>query len=342
MHLAITRAKHPEDSQIAEYYDRILARITALPGVLSAGMVNRLPLSGVAQTIIVDFEGRPEFRGVDIDSRSVTPGYFAAAGIPLKRGRNFTAGDRGESTPVGIIDEQLANRVFARENPLGKRFRIPSADLPWVEIVGVAGHILNDSPEKDNRPQIYWPETQRTQDRAALVVRTAGPPEALASALIGEIRREDPEQPVYDVRTMEDWMSRTLGPRNLMTGLVGFFGGASLVLACLGLYGVVSYTAGLRMREFGIRIALGGTAGHVRGLVLSQAGRMVGAGCVLGLALALLSGRALGSLLYGVDSQDAAALLGAPAVLLAAALAASAGPARRAAKTDPAITLRFE
>jgi len=342
MHLAVTRAKHPKDSQIAAYYDGILARVTALPGVLSAGMVNRLPLSGVAQAIIVDFEGRPQFSGFDIDSRSVTPGYFAAAGIPLKRGRNFTPADREDSTPVGIIDEQEARRVFGRENPIGKRFRIPIADLPWVQIVGVVGHILNDTPEKDLRPQIYWPESQRTQDRAALVVRTAGPPEALASAVISEIRKEDPDQPVYDVRTMDEWMSRTLGTRNLITQLVAFFGGASLLLACLGLYGVISYTAGLRMREFGIRMALGGTVGHVRRLVLGQAGKLLTCGCVAGLALSLLSGRAISGLLYGVSSLDGVALLAAPGLLITVGLAASAGPARRASRTDTAVTLRAE
>jgi predicted permease len=342
MHLAVTRAKHPTDPQVADYYDRVLNRVTELPGVLSAGMVNRLPLSGVAQVIIIDFENRPQFSGIDIDSKSVTPGYFAAAGIPLKRGRGFTATDREDSTPIGIIDERLARRVFGLENPLGKRFRIPFANLPWVEIVGVAGHILNDTPEKDLRPQVYWPESQRTQDRAALVVRTAGPPEVLTSAIIGEIRREDPDQPVYDVRTMDEWMSRTLGTRNVTTGLVGFFGGASLVLACLGIYGVVSHTAGLRLREFGIRMALGGTAGHVRGIVLGQAGRLVVSGCIVGLILALLSAKVIAGLLYGVSNVDQMALFAAPGALVCAAFLACAGPAWRASRTDPAVTLRLE
>jgi predicted permease len=321
-----------------------LDRVREIPGIAAAGIVNRLPLSGIAQTGGVEFEGRSG--SYDSDWRSATPGYFEAIGIPAKQGRLLSDVDRAQSAPVGLIDERLARRVFGSENPVGKRFRryLPglSQQDPWSEIVGVVGHILNDSLERDPRPQVYWPETQRTQDRGALVVRTSGQPDLYTHAVVEAIRKEDPEQPVYDVRSMEQWVDRTLQTRALLTGAVTLFGGASLLLACLGLYGVVSYSAGLRLREFGIRMALGASAGHVRGLVLRQAAKLALWGSAIGLALSWPVGRALESLLFGVTSGDAISWLMAPALLIPVALLSGCGPARRAARAEPAVTLRAE
>src|SRR5439155_7716582 len=164
--------------------------------------------------------------------------------------------------------------------------------------------------------------------------KTMGRPESFTSAILEGIRGENPEQAVYNVGSMEEWLKRSLGTRNLMTGLVGVFGGASLLLACLGLYGVVSYAARLRMREFGIRMALGAPSGHVRRLVLVYAGRLALAGSAIGLALAWPVGQSLRSLLYGVTGGDAVVLITAPAVLLAAALLAGFGPAGRGSRID--------
>lgn len=340
LHMAVTRARFPEDEQVAAYYQRLAGRITALPGVVAAGFVNRLPMSGTVQTGGVEFEGRS---GVwYCDWRSATPGYFRAMGIPLKKGRLLAESDRPKTAPVGLIDEQLARQVFGDGNPVGHRFRRGGGSFhgPWAEIVGVVGHIRNDSPERDERPQVYWPETQRTQDRGALVVRAAGP--LAAQAVIAQIRAENPDQPVFDVRTMEEWVGRVMQGRSLMTALVTLFGGASLMLACLGLYGVVSYSAELRLREFGIRMALGARRSHIRGLVLSHAGRLAVSGAVLGLLLAWPVGRAIESLLFGVTSRDVVAWLAAPALLVVVALLAGLGPAGRAGRTDPAMTLRAE
>jgi putative ABC transport system permease protein len=245
---------------------------------------------------------------------------------------------------VGLIDEEMARRAFGPENPVGKRFRraLPGFTEPWSEIVGVVGHVHNDSLEKDPRAQVYWPETQHTQDRAALVVKTGGRPELFTQSVLDRIHSVDPDQPVYDIRTMGDWVTRTEGTRALLTGIVAVFGGASLLLASLGLYGVVSYTADLRVREFGIRMALGANAGQVARLVLRHAGKLALCGSALGLAMAWPAGRALQSLLFGVSGGDAVSLLLAPAVLILVALVAGFVPARRAAKADPAVTLRAE
>jgi putative ABC transport system permease protein len=329
---------------VADYYRRLVERVKSIPGVTAAGIVNRLPLSGIAQTGGVEFEGGAG--SYDSDWRSATPGYFEAIGIPLKQGRLFVDTDRAPSPAVGLIDERIARRVFGSESPIGKRFRrylpgLPQQD-PWAEITGVVGHILNDSLERDPRPQVYWPETQRTQDRGALVVRTAGHPALYTQAVEEQIRKEDADQPVYDVRSMEEWVGRTLQSRTLLTGMVTLFGVASLLLACIGLYGVVSYTADLRLREFGIRIALGAGAGHVRGLVLRQAGALAFWGCAIGLTLSWPVGRALQSLLFGVTGGDVISWLVAPALLISVALLSGLGPAGKAAKADPAVTLRAE
>jgi predicted permease len=344
MHLAVTRAKYRDDSQVAEYFRRLIERVKSIPGVTAAGIVNRLPLSGIAQTGGVEFEGRTA--SYDSDWRSATPGYFEAIGIPLQQGRLFTPADREGSPAVGLIDEGMARRVFGSENPIGKRFRryLPgfAKQDRWSEITGVVGHVLNDSLEQDARPQVYWPETQRTQDRGALVVRTMDHPESYTQAVVDQIRKEDPQQPVYDVRSMEGWLARTLQSRSLLTETVALFGAASLLLACLGLYGVVSYTADLRLREFGIRMALGAGRGHVRGLVLRHAGTLAMCGSAIGLALSWPVGRALQSLLFGVTNGDIISWVLAPSLLILVAMLAGFGPAGRAARTDPAVTLRAE
>jgi len=341
MHLAVTRAKYPTSLDVAGYYRRMVERVKTIPGVIDAGLVNRLPLSGTVQTSPVEFEGKPLAPTSSLDTRSATPGYFSAMGIPLIRGRFYSDDDK---TPVGVIDERLARLVFGKEDPIGKRFRFGFGEgaPPWAEIVGIVGHVRHDGLETDPRSQAYWPQTYRAQDRGALVVRTSGRPESFTSAVIEQIHKEDPEQPVYDVRSMQDWVDRNLQSRNLMTALVTVFGGAAVLLACLGLYGTVSYGVGLRSREFGLRMALGAQPGDVRKLVLGQAGRLAIWGSAAGLVLAWPAGRALRSLLYGVGNDDPVALLAAPVLLLAVALLAGLGPARKAGRVDPAVTLRSD
>jgi len=343
MHVAVTRANYPSDPQVADYYRRLAVRVKTIPGVIEAGFVNLLPFSANNQVNPVEFEGKLEGGWVGADWRSMTPGYFSAMGIPLLRGRDFSDRDTDATTLVGIVDEQLALRVFGTEDPLGKRCRFATGAhsfSPWIEIVGVAGHIRNDSLETDPRPQAYWPEAQQTQDRAALVIKTSGHPESFTSAVVEQIHKENPDQPVYDVRSMEEWLDRSLKSRRLLAGLVALFGAASLLLASLGLYGVVSYGARLRLREFGIRMALGAKPQDVRKLVLAHAGRLTLWGSAIGLAAAWPVGRALKSLLYGVTSADAMSLIAAPCLLLMVAFVAGLGPARKAGRVDPAVTLR--
>lgn len=345
MHLAVARTQFSTDPEIAAYYDRLADRIAAIPGVVAAGFTNRLPLSGNAQTGSVEFENI-EGRWHS-DWRSVTSGYFGAMGIPLVDGRSFSQADRPDGMRVGIIDANLAKKIFGHASPLGRRFRRagpPGAltNEPWSTIVGVAGHILNDSLESDLRPQVYWPETQRAQDRAALAVRTAGDPATYTPAVTRAIRAENPQQPVYDVRPMTGWVQTSLRLRTLATGLVTLFSLASLILACLGLYGVMSYATSLRQREFGIRLALGATGRQVQALVFRHGGAMVATGLLAGLAVCWPAGGLVQTFLYGIERLDLASWLLAPVCLILVGLLAALGPAQRAAKADPAETLRAD
>jgi putative ABC transport system permease protein len=192
------------------------------------------------------------------------------------------------------------------------------------------------------RSQVYFPQTQRTQDRAALVVKTSGDAASFTTAVVGQIHQEDPDQPVYDVRPLEEWRERTLHPQRLLSWLVSLFGVAALLLASFGLYGVVSHAASFRLREFAIRMALGAQSADVRDMVFRDAARMAVTGLVLGAALAFPVGMAVQSLLFEVSGTDITALFVAGLLLMAVCVIAAAGPARRATRSDPALALRSE
>jgi len=345
LHLAIPRAKHPQDRDVAAFLKRMLEEVRTLPGVESAGAVNRLPLSGQVQTGALQFSGS---RGtVDIgnlDWRTVTPGYFRSMGIPLVRGRDFTDFDVEGKTTVGIIDETIAAKVFPNEDPIGKRFRIAlgSVILPWVEIVGIVGHIRHDTLERSIRPQAYWNYQQRAQDRMALVVRTSGRPMDLAAGVVARIHAVDPEQPVYDVRSMEEVVDRSLAQRRLSTTVLALFAAGALGLAGLGVFAVIAFSVQARLREYAIRIALGAQQRQIRHLILSQAGSLALSGVALGLVAAFWASRLLSQLVYGIGTHDPGTFAGSAVLLAAVVLAGAWIPARRAMKTDPMTTLRQE
>jgi putative ABC transport system permease protein len=344
LHVAIPRTKYPEDRDVAAFCRRILDEVAAVPGVFSAGMVNRLPLAGVQQIGSIELEGvDPAASRLDgVDWRTATPDYFRAIGIPLLSGRFFTELDSNSDRPVGIIDEGIARLAWPNESAVGKRFRIPFADLPWVEIVGIVGHVRHDSLAADTRPQVYWNYRERAQDRMALVVRTEGEPGRLAAPVIGAIRAADPDQPVYDVRTLDEVLDRSVSQQWLTTMLLGVFAALSLTLASIGVYGLVSFAVGRRLREIGIRMALGAHRRDVTRMILRQGARITVLGGMLGLTGALVLSRWLGSLVYGVSVRDVFSFSMASVVLVLVGLAAAYLPARRAARLDPIAVLRGE
>lgn len=345
-HLAIPRSKYRNDAAVALVEERILESVSRLPGVTSAGMVNRLPLAGGVSMVIFEFDSP---RALDpalsaVDMRVASPDYFAAMGIPVLEGRAFDARDTAESTPVGLIDERIAKLMWPGESAIGKRFRVAPHLMKthWFEIVGVVGHIRHDSLDADLRAQAYWSFKQMAMDRMALAVRTGPNASALTASVIRAIHEIDPEQPVYDVRTMDEWVNRSLGQRWMNMTLVGTFASVALTLCAIGVYGVIAFGVARQRREFGIRLALGASRGGIATAVVRNGLGLAGIGIGTGLVLAFALTRSMASLLFGVSASDVLSFATSIVAILGVALLASYLPARRAAAVDPAVTLRAE
>lgn len=346
MHLAIPRSKYRDDPQIAHFEGRILDRIQQVPGVQSVAFVNRLPLFGVAQNAIFEFEDRPNEQ-VLYGRRVIATGYFRTMAIPILAGRTFQPGDDGNAPIVAIVDELVARQQWPGQNPMGKRLRFPargSVDPPsaWMQVVGIVGHVKHDGLEADSLGQIYFDYRQMTQDRAVIVARVTGNSTAVMSAMMVGIRELDPEQAVYDPRTLNDVMARSINSRWLSMTLVGSFALIAVFLCSIGVYGVIAFGVTKQQREFGIRLALGASRAGITSSVVSRGLRLAAAGSVTGLAIALALTRSMSSLLFGVSANDVVSFSTATGTILAAAFLASYLPARRAAAVDPAVTLRAE
>jgi putative ABC transport system permease protein len=341
LHFAVDRATHGNsDTDVWRYLTRVIDRVHSVPGVKSAAVVNRLPLGGQTQTLQVEFESHKTI--VNIDSRSISPNYFRTLGIPLIAGRDFRENDTAERPQVGILDERIARQVFGNETPLGRRFRIPLVSgMSWVEIVGVVGHIRHEGLDRDPRAQVYWPYAQRTQDRVAMTVRTAVDPAALTAAIRAAIREVDPNQPLYDVYPMSEFIARSMLAQRLNLVLVGSFAALALLLASAGLYGVVAHLTMRRSREFGVRLAIGATPAHLLGMVLRQSLARAALGLAAGLALSAGATRLLATMIHGITPLDPLTYASVAALMALVVIAASYLPARRASRTDPAIALRM-
>jgi len=339
--LAIPQSKYSTDAQITQFYAGVLDRVQALPGVVAAGFVNRLPLGGGNQTAGLQVEDAdPHARWPNVQTRTVSPGYFTAIGIPIMQGRPFTPRDGTDAPRVAIIDERLARTLWLGASPIGRRIR--EGGDSWSTVVGVVGHIRHIGLDDDSDPQVYWNYPQRTQDRLALVVRTRGTPAALTPSIAAAVREVDPEQPIYDARTLEAVVDRSLGQRWLQTVLLAIFAGVALLLASVGAYGVIAYGVGQRTREFGIRMALGAGRRRVIGMVLRRGGTLFALGALAGLALAAATVRVLSTLVYAVAPSDTLSFVLATVVLFVVSMAACYVPARRASRVEPSIALRSE
>jgi predicted permease len=262
-------------------------------------------------------------------------------GIPVLQGRSFTEQDTTNAPRVVVVDEQVDRLAWPGESPIGKRMR-SSPDAPWADVVGVAGHIRHESLESDQRLQIYWNYLQRARDRMMLVVRTPGDARLLVSPVLGAIKSVDPDQPAYAVRTMTEVLNQSLALRWFNTVVVSLFAGSSLLLAMVGIYGVIAWTVRQRTREIGVRMALGAQRSAVLALVLRNGLKLAGAGIVLGLVGAMILTQLLRSLLFGVGPIDPVTFAAVPLLLVAVALLACWMPARRAARVDPLEALRYE
>jgi predicted permease len=336
------------DARATVFFDELLTRVRALPGVGAAAASGWLPVVDRGGLWGFQVEGRDyrETRWPMAAPQQITPGYFSAAGIPIVAGRDFSASDRDGSPLVVIVSRTLAESVFPGENPIGKRIKLGGNSPPLLTIVGVVGDIRSRGFDDTPEPTMYfaYPQTTRAAyfmpRTMALVVRTAGEPSALAKSVGDAVHALDKTAPVSEVRTLEHVVGESVANRRFTTALLAGFALLALTLAGIGIYGVIAYGVSQRSGEIGVRMALGAEQSSVLALVMSEALRMCAAGLVIGLALSVLLARLVRAMLVGVSVIDPLTLGGACAALLVVAALAALVPARRAMRVSPSEALR--
>ncbi|HVE77723.1 MAG TPA: ABC transporter permease [Gemmatimonadaceae bacterium] len=356
MELSLPGAKYPQP-QSRRFYAELQRRVTALPGVVSAGLIREMPFANDIGDWGVRIVGRSLGPGHQqmgpADWQVATPGYFEAMGIPLRRGRYLDASDVEQGLQTVVINEKMAATFWPNEDPIGRQIVLGGGgggpdSLPRT-VVGIVADVKHRGLDSEAKTQMFLPHAQfpRTGpqpliNRMSLVVRTRGNPLTLTSAVRGEIRALDPEIPVSRVKSLEQVLATSASVRKLNVMLLGIFAGVALLLAAVGIYGVMAYTVTQRTKELGVRMALGATAHEVQGLMLRQGMTLVVVGAVVGIVAAGALGGVLRSLLFGVSSTDVSTYVVVTAVLAAVAAVATFVPARRATKVDPVVALRAE
>jgi putative ABC transport system permease protein len=340
--------KYDDNGDYAVFYNQVLERVRAIPGVESAGVINTLPLSG-GPTIAFRVEGRPILtvdKWVPTSFRSVSPDYFRAMNITVLQGRAFTPEDTAGAPRKLMINQALAQRDFPNEDPVGKRITLGNTDANnqpiWFEIVGVTANVRSIELREEAPPELYFATPQLPFQNMAVVVRSTVEPESIAPALRQAVAEVDRNVPVAQVQTMEHIVSQSVTQPRFNLFLVGLFGGVALLLSAAGIYGVTAYTVTQRTHELGIRLALGAQVSDVLKLVLGEGMAVIGIGMVIGLAASFGLMRLMRSLLFGVGENDPLTFAAISLVLLFVALLACYLPARRATKVDPMIALRYE
>jgi putative ABC transport system permease protein len=341
--LSLTSERYADESQRAAFYQQLLERLSTLPNVQAAAIVNHPPFSGRRGIDVFKIEGRPEPKGLDdlplADSRVISPDYFQMMSIPLLQGRVFTAADAKTSPQTVIVNQAFAERYWPGENPLGRRL---SNEDEWMTVVGVVGDIRQSGLDQEAAPHVYAPYLQTPLRRSGVLLRTSGEPLSLVAAVRSQVNVIDPDQPIYNIHTMEELIASSMSGRRLNLMLLAVFAFTALVLAGVGIYGVISYAVTQRTREIGIRMALGAQSSDVLKLIVKQGMIPVVIGMALGIAGALALTRVMASLLYGTSATDPLTFALIALLLSGVALLACYIPARRATKVDPMIALRYE
>ncbi|MFY9731984.1 MAG: ABC transporter permease [Candidatus Acidiferrales bacterium] len=343
--LDLPSARYSKDPEVIAFFADVLQRITALPGVESASASSSLPFTGIGSGTSFTIEGRPASPGTErsTDVRVIDPDYFHTMRIPLQKGRLFTRQEDARESHVVIVSEALVQKYFPDQNPLGKKITIDMKDqnVP-SEIVGVVGDVKHHGLDSTPRPTIYWPHPELVYNSMTLVVRSNADPLPLTSSIRAIVQSLDPDLPISEVRTMEQWMSDNVAQARFNTLLLGIFSAVALLLAVIGIYGVMSATITERTHEIGIRMALGATPRDIWRHTLAAGAIITLAGVSAGLAASLMLTRLLASLLYEVKPGDPATFALVTIVLASVALLACYLPARRAMRVDPMIALRYE
>ncbi|HXY16359.1 MAG TPA: ABC transporter permease [Terriglobales bacterium] len=341
LNVSLPTVKYAKAEQQIAFFDEVLRRVSSLPGVRNAATSAALPLSWVRYTPVLA-DGQPDVPLAQrpfIDIEAISPQWFQTLRVPIRAGRSFTDADNAQAPKVIVVNESFAHRFWPNQNPIGKHVVVGRWPDP-AAVVGVAADIKNRGLAQETQAQIYLPFPQLPWGRMNLLVRTAVPPLSLTSAIRGQIAAVDPDQPVTSIETVDNLVDASRAQARFITFLLGAFSVTALILAVIGIYGVLSYSVTQRQHELGIRLALGAQRSDVLLLVLKQGLRLAVVGIAIGLVAALLLTNLMSSMLYHVGARDLATFALTPLIFLAIALLASYLPARRTAKLDPMDTLR--
>jgi predicted permease len=342
--LSLASVRYDTDEKMADFYRRLVERVSEMPGVESVGAVTPLPLSENGYSFSFSVVGQPPLppgQGQSASARMVTPGYFRAQGIPLREGRVFDDADKAGAPDVIIVNEAFARRYLPGAEPLGQRLSLGLNKIEG-EVVGVVGDIRGVRLATPAAPEYYVPEATVAFSDMTLVIRTTGDPASLTPALRQAVAEMDKDQPLYDVRTMDSLVARSVARQRFSMTLIGVFAALAVLLAAVGIFSVMSFLVAQRTHEIGVRMALGAQRRDILSMVVRQGVGLTLLGVAVGLASALALTRLMSGLLYEVSATDPV-VYGSITVLLAAvALAACYVPARRATKVDPLIALRYE
>jgi putative ABC transport system permease protein len=345
--VGIPEVKYPTDKQ-EPFYRELVRRVESLPGVRSASSIIPLPLNGDAFVISFETEGRPVEKGnqPSADFFAIEEGYFKTLGVSILKGREFTERDNKTAPPVIIVNQAFAKKFFPGEDPIGKRIKpgiSTNSDKPAMrEIVGVVSDVRNRNLSSELRAGYFIPAPQMPFNQMTLIVRTGNDPHSLITAVQNEVHAMDQEVPVFNIKTMEEYISATVATPRFNTTLLVIFAGVALILTIVGLYGVMSYSVAQRTNEIGIRMALGAQTGDVLRLIISQGFKLVLIGLGIGLVGAFAMTRVIASLLFGVTTKDPITFVAVAVLLALVALLACYIPARRATRLDPLHALRYE
>jgi putative ABC transport system permease protein len=347
MNIQLSRTKY-QGPQSAAFFRQLIERVESMPGVESAGAISAIFIDALPNSTNFTLEGKPPVptaEQIETPVDTVTPSYFRTMGIALLRGREFTEQDGLESQPVAIINDTFARRFWPGEDPLGQRYKFgdSTSNAPWMTVVGVVGDMRRTGLDVDVRCETFLPYTQRRfVGFLSLVVRAKSDPRGIATAVRDQVWSIDPNQPVSHIRTMDQLLDGMMAQRRLNMVLFALFGGVALVLAAVGVYGVISYSVTQRTHEIGVRMALGAGRGDVLSMVLKNGMTLVLIGIAIGLVAAFGLTRLMTSLLFGVSATDIATFAIISGILSLVAFAACLVPALRAIKVDPMIALRYE
>jgi putative ABC transport system permease protein len=345
MNIAVPTSLRGAPPQKVAYYQELFERIEAIPGVESAGAVTRLPLTARGVTTKLSVEGHAVAPGEepDIEFRRASQDYFSALGVKLIDGRYFNAQDTAQNPGVVIVNQSAARRLWPDETAIDKRVRTTqNPNAPWLTVVGVIGDVKHFGLDADARPEIYISSEQAPPDSPFMVVRTTSDPMNVAASVRAQVGAMNKDQPVNTIQTMEEVLAASVAGRRFNMLLLAMFAGLALLLAAVGIYGVISYSVTQRTQEIGIRMALGAQTRDVLGMVIAQAAKLALAGVAIGLIASFLLTRLMKSLLFNVSATDPVTFLAVSLLLVALAFAASYIPALRATKVDPMIALRYE